>query len=51
MLSALRSGHEVIDAGEVIGVEVVLELLGFDGIVELRQVVLSHNAVEHLQVT
>lgn len=50
VLSSLGIGHEVIDAGEVVGVEIVLELVGFNGVVELREVVLGDDAIEDLQI-
>lgn len=43
-------GHEVVDAGEVVGIEVVLELVGLDRVVELGKVVLGHNPIECLQL-
>jgi hypothetical protein len=50
VLSSLGIGHEVVDAGEIVGVEVVLELVRFNGVVELREVVLGDDAIEGLQI-
>jgi len=47
-LASLWAGHEIVDAGEVVGVEIVLELVRFNGVVELRQVILGDDAIEGL---
>ena len=41
--------HEFEDAGEVVGVEVVGEEVTFDWIVELWEIVLSHQSIESFQ--
>lgn len=49
-LSFLGVGHEVVNAGEVVGIEFVLVQLGLNGVVELRQVITGNHTIEDLQL-
>ena len=45
-MTFLGVGHEGVNAGEVVGVEVVLIELALDWIVKLRKVILSYQLVK-----
>ena len=51
LFSSLRVRHEQVDTGEIVGIEVILELLWFYWIIELRKIVLSNNSIEYLQIS
>ncbi len=51
LLSALRIRHEHVNTCEIVGVKVIFELLWFDGIIKLREIILCNNSIEYLQLS